>query len=400
MQALALIVRPGGGAVDRRAERRRRASSCWRSSRPCGSRCGATSWWRRWASSSSTSSLSFAATRGARCHGGALRAAGGDARGVARPGLYIAAVTHTQEVAYADLLESEDRYRAVVDGMPCLTVRFTPHRRGALRQRPTLAGRRPAAPSGSSAPLRREWATVGGAVAADGTGVDHTWEVDGDGRRQWFTARLAPERLADGTIDGVVAVISDLTPAREAEAEAERERWTDPLTGLANRRRFFDLLGERAERPDGRALGVAMLDLDRFKGCQRAARPPRRRRRAAARHRPAAPRHRHRRHPRPPRRRRVRRRRPGGGPRRRWPAFGERLLTDVRIRVPVRRAPHPRHLQRRRRPSAAATRRPVGSCRTPRARSPRRKEGGRNRVDRVRGSPPHGPSPTARRGSL
>ena len=173
-------------------------------------------------------------------------------------------MTHTQDVAYADLLESEDRYRAVIDGMPCLTVRFT--RTGDVR----FANAPPwlATAGGAErvvAPLRRDWATVGGAIAADGAGVDHTWEVDGDGRRHWYTARLAPERLADGTVDGVVAVISDLTPTREAEAEAERDRWTDPLTGLVNRRRFFDLLGERAERPDGRALGVALLDLDRFK---------------------------------------------------------------------------------------------------------------------------------------
>jgi diguanylate cyclase (GGDEF)-like protein len=184
-------------------------------------------------------------------------------------GLYIAAVTRTQEIAFADLLESEDRYRAVLEGMPCLTVRFT--RAGDVR-----FANAPAWLEGAGGtdrvvqPLQREWDVLAATVLADGAGLDHTWEVDGLGRHQWFTARLGPERLADGSIDGVVAVIIDLTPEREAAEAADRERWTDPLTGLANRRRFFDLIGERAERPDGRPLGVAMIDLDGFKGVNEA----------------------------------------------------------------------------------------------------------------------------------
>ena len=184
-------------------------------------------------------------------------------------GLYIATATRTQEIAFADLVESEDRYRAVLEGMPCLTVRFTNDGSVRFANDPAWLER-----AGGTdrvvGPLRRDWEAIAGAVVANGTGHDHTWEVDSRDRRQWFTARLGPERLADGSIDGVVAVISDLTAEREAEAAADRERWTDPLTGLANRRRFFDLLGDRAQRPDGGALGVAMIDLDGFKGVNEA----------------------------------------------------------------------------------------------------------------------------------
>jgi diguanylate cyclase (GGDEF)-like protein len=43
----------------------------------------------------------------------------------------------------------------------------------------------------------------------------------------------------------------------------EHQAMTDPLTGLANRRRLFDVLGERVE--EARPLAVMMIDLDDFK---------------------------------------------------------------------------------------------------------------------------------------
>ena len=134
---------------------------------------------------------------------------------------------------------------------------------------------RPAEPTRSSRPFAATGRRSGARwrPTAPGSITPGRWTIDG--RRQWFTARLGPERLANGTIDGVVAVISDLTPAREAEAEAERERWTDPLTGLANRRRFFDLLGDRRRtarraRPGGRHARPRPLQ-----GSERGARPRR-----------------------------------------------------------------------------------------------------------------------------
>jgi len=48
---------------------------------------------------------------------------------------------------------------------------------------------------------------------------------------------------------------------------AERQAMTDPLTGLANRRKFEAVLAEAVARADagGPAVSVTMLDLDRFK---------------------------------------------------------------------------------------------------------------------------------------
>jgi diguanylate cyclase (GGDEF)-like protein len=55
---------------------------------------------------------------------------------------------------------------------------------------------------------------------------------------------------------------------REVSAELDRLARTDALTGIANRRAFFDILGVefRRSRRYGRQLSVLMLDLDHFKG--------------------------------------------------------------------------------------------------------------------------------------
>lgn len=60
----------------------------------------------------------------------------------------------------------------------------------------------------------------------------------------------------------VMALSATLSDAwREAEARARRLAETDSLTGLANRRTFF----ERMDRLEGSPFGLLMLDLDNFK---------------------------------------------------------------------------------------------------------------------------------------
>jgi diguanylate cyclase (GGDEF)-like protein len=71
----------------------------------------------------------------------------------------------------------------------------------------------------------------------------------------------------DGDDDVVVIVFADITSHKETEAHLERLAATDPLTGLANRVKFFAIAeseirrAERYERP----VAVAMIDIDFFK---------------------------------------------------------------------------------------------------------------------------------------
>lgn len=87
------------------------------------------------------------------------------------------------------------------------------------------------------------------------------------GRRAVVAASAAPLRARDGSFDGAVAVIVDVTVRRRMEATLRAEAIRDPLTGLYNRRYMEESLRREiasAERRGG-SLTVVMLDLDHFK---------------------------------------------------------------------------------------------------------------------------------------
>lgn len=79
--------------------------------------------------------------------------------------------------------------------------------------------------------------------------------------------RLIHLDTKDGRTPFIVAVLSDVTRFREAEARADYLAGHDTLTGLPNRNRFNRRLEEvlRAGRRGGEAIGVLLLDLDGFK---------------------------------------------------------------------------------------------------------------------------------------
>jgi diguanylate cyclase (GGDEF)-like protein/PAS domain S-box-containing protein len=101
------------------------------------------------------------------------------------------------------------------------------------------------------------------------TGADTELEyVDSvDARARWFQARMVPEKLADGSVTGVLVAVRDFTDRKRAEDALAFQAGHDPLTGLANRALFLDRVAhalQRLER-DGGLLGVLFVDLDRFK---------------------------------------------------------------------------------------------------------------------------------------
>ena len=70
-----------------------------------------------------------------------------------------------------------------------------------------------------------------------------------------------------GKIDGVVAVMRDMTEQKDLQDKLASLATTDGLTGLANRRAFDDRLVEewaRARR-DGTQLSLLLIDVDHFK---------------------------------------------------------------------------------------------------------------------------------------
>lgn len=82
---------------------------------------------------------------------------------------------------------------------------------------------------------------------------------------EWLNISLV--RSADGKAKNYIAILSDMTAKKAAEARIVQLAFHDPLTGLANRALMFDRLSHaisKAER-DGSMIGLLFVDLDRFK---------------------------------------------------------------------------------------------------------------------------------------
>ena len=92
-----------------------------------------------------------------------------------------------------------------------------------------------------------------------------TFEVQGEGRTYHVT--YVPAKGPRGDVTAVYGLANDVSEARRMQEELRRLSLSDPLTGLANRRKFDDMLPEaieRSERSDA-LMAVMYLDLDYFK---------------------------------------------------------------------------------------------------------------------------------------
>ncbi|MEP6785521.1 MAG: diguanylate cyclase [Sphingomonadales bacterium] len=86
----------------------------------------------------------------------------------------------------------------------------------------------------------------------------------GRGER-WLETRTRGIHDASGIASGAVSVIRDVTNDVVREANLSVAAETDPLTGLANRRRFLAALDHHRQHQSEKGFAVAMLDLDHFK---------------------------------------------------------------------------------------------------------------------------------------
>lgn len=173
--------------------------------------------------------------------------------------LYVVAVSHTHEMAMADLMDSEERYRSLLTAAPDMVVRFDAEGRCTATSEPAWL-RHGAGPV--LAALDRAWGGTGRAVLADGEPRTIELAVHADHEDQFLLARLVAEHHADGSRSSVLAVVSDLTAHREALAQLDYERRHDALTGLVNRTRFLEGLEELVG--SGSPVALAIADLDDF----------------------------------------------------------------------------------------------------------------------------------------
>ena len=85
-----------------------------------------------------------------------------------------------------------------------------------------------------------------------------------DGRRRTLRISVAPLDDLGGTVEGSLAMVSDVTDARLLEDQLRRAALHDTLTGLPNRALLFDRLQHALVR-ETTSTAVLFVDLDRFK---------------------------------------------------------------------------------------------------------------------------------------
>ena len=107
---------------------------------------------------------------------------------------------------------------------------------------------------------------------ADLTGwnLEEGWLRRAGGGRYWGSCLIAPLRARGETMSEERAyslIIRDISDRREAHEALRRSVWCDHLTGLANRRAFFDAAAIAMQRcaKGGLPLSVAVFDADHFK---------------------------------------------------------------------------------------------------------------------------------------
>ncbi|HWQ60913.1 MAG TPA: diguanylate cyclase, partial [Negativicutes bacterium] len=119
--------------------------------------------------------------------------------------------------------------------------------------------------SGETSPdtYRELWQTV-----TDG----RSWHGDllnrrKDGTVYWAATDISPILNSQGKVTHYVSAQLDVTENRRLEEELARLAVTDPLSGLANRRRFMTVLQNETERTrrSGIPFALLMFDIDHFK---------------------------------------------------------------------------------------------------------------------------------------
>lgn len=109
-----------------------------------------------------------------------------------------------------------------------------------------------------------------GALLSEPSGrqsFERTITLQNPERTHQIIVHKAVIRGDDGSPQGTVGTISDVTEMKGMQVELQRLAATDPLTGAANRRAFMDKASTELQRSQrtGVPLAMIMLDIDRFK---------------------------------------------------------------------------------------------------------------------------------------
>ncbi len=105
------------------------------------------------------------------------------------------------------------------------------------------------------------------AFAGEEVEYEFTIGAEGDAGRRAFQTSYVPDVGESGMVEGVYGLIHEITKTKAAHTALQFAAATDTLTGIANRRRFDEQLGQSMQRTRvaRTPMALAYLDIDRFK---------------------------------------------------------------------------------------------------------------------------------------
>ncbi|MDB6002720.1 MAG: hypothetical protein JWP52_4419 [Rhizobacter sp.] len=174
----------------------------------------------------------------------------------------------------ASLAQSESQLRAITDNLPAMVSYIDADQRFRFANRAfqdwlevdpaALIGRSLA--EQYSAPAYAEMSPHV-ARAMDGQRVVYERRVDTRNGAIFLQTTLVPDLSGDGAVQGLYALIHDVTERRHNEERLRSLAESDLLTGLPNRRLFLARLGEALARAAqaSQPMALLFLDVDHFK---------------------------------------------------------------------------------------------------------------------------------------
>lgn len=86
------------------------------------------------------------------------------------------------------------------------------------------------------------------------------------GDPHWLETHFRGITDEEGRVEGLVSVTRDIASRKRIEEDLAHAAMTDPLTGIPNRRAFFDMAGRlEADEDEGGPVALALIDIDFFK---------------------------------------------------------------------------------------------------------------------------------------
>ncbi len=104
-------------------------------------------------------------------------------------------------------------------------------------------------------------------INASGKSQEFDYSLKLNDMNQWFNAKLSPLKDESGGVQGITAVVRDITERKRMEETSRYMALHDSLTNLPNRELFndrFNIALAHAQRHK-RKVALMMLDIDRFK---------------------------------------------------------------------------------------------------------------------------------------